>query len=67
MKSRWCQVIAERFDYVVGPTRMVSGRKGDILFLPERIAAAGASSGSLKRIPKPKGYRVDKSGRVICS
>lgn len=65
--SRWCQVISARFDYVLGPTQMISGRKGDIMYLPERIVSAGTAAGQLKRIKRPAGYKVDKKGRVICS
>ena len=65
--SRWCKVISDRFDYVLGPTQMISGRKGDILYLPERVVSAGTAAGQLERISRPAGYKVDKKGRVVCS
>lgn len=65
--SRWCKVIADRFDYVAGPTQMISGQKGDILYLPERVLVAGTAANKLERIARPAGYKVDKKGRVVCS
>lgn len=62
--SRWCKVIGEHFDFPVSPTKMVSAIKDDIVYLPEYIIEVGVSAGLLKRIPRPQGWTVDKSGRI---
>lgn len=61
----WCRVISPRFDYILSPTRMLSKKEGDVVFLPHGIEDIGVNSGDLERTTRPKGFKVDKSGKVV--
>lgn len=66
--SRWAVVVGDRFDWWTTPRSMRTYPRGDILFLPLRAIKLGEAAGVVQSIPRPPGYRVDKSGKVVrCS
>ena len=66
--SRWAVVTGARFDWWIGPRSMKSYPHGEILFLPRAAIELGQAAGVVQSIPRPPGYRVDKSGKVVrCS
>ena len=64
MAGQWFEVIADRFDWSPRRGYMISYRRGYVGYGTRACVAHGLRVGAVKRIQRPEGWSVDKSGRV---